>query len=85
MSRVRVTIDRVVLKGFEPAQGRAVADALQGELARVIAMQAAEGTAMQAQRTPLLRLGPMPLAEGNAGGRILGASVAASIGRGIKP
>ena len=83
MSRVRITIGQLVLKGFDPGPGKAVAEALQAELGRALSSPAA-GKAMQAQQMPVLRLGPIPLASGNAGGRALGKTMGATIGRRLK-
>ena len=85
MTRVRVTIDAITLKGFDHADGRAVVEALKGELARMLADSAGRGEWARSRRTPVLRIGAMPLEAGTVGGRKLGRGLAQAIGRGLKP
>jgi len=84
MSRVRVTIDQLVLKGLEPAERKALVEGLQTELSRVLADPSARAGA-RAHRTPALKLGGVPFEPGPAGSRKLGAKVAGAIGKGLKP
>jgi len=81
VKRVDVRIDRVVLHGVDPADRRALVNGLTGELSRALS-----DTALQAisQRTPVLRLGKMPMEAGQTGARKLGGSVARAIAKGIK-
>ena len=85
MSRVRVTIDRLVLKGLEPADRKALVEGLQAELSYVLSDPAARATWAQSHRTPVLKLGRMPWEAGTAGGRKFGKQVARAVGRGLKP
>jgi len=85
MSQIHLTIDQLVLKGFRPADRAAVARSLQDELARVLADPATRADWARSHRTPVLRLGTMPLENGNAGGRKFGGGLARAIGRGLKP
>jgi hypothetical protein len=85
MSRIHVTIDQIVLKGIEPAERKALVDALQSELSRVLADPGTRADWARTHRTPVLRLGRMPLEPGPTGGRKLGSGVARAIGRGLKP
>lgn len=78
MSRVRIDIDRLVLKGFDPADRKAIVEGLREELARLT------GPA-RSQRTPVLRLGSMPWDPGPAGTRKLGGSIGRAVGKGLKP
>jgi hypothetical protein len=82
MSRARVTIDRVVLKGFGPEQRQALVAGLRRELSRMLADPAARA-ALKSRQVPALRLAPIALAPGLAGGRSLGAGLARGIGRGL--
>jgi len=84
MSRISLSIEKVVLRGFEPAERTAVLDGLQTELRRVLAD--AEGPAAWAKshHIPRLKLGRMPLSPRPSGGRDLGARIAGAIGRGLK-
>ncbi len=84
MKRIRIIIDDVALKGFDRADGRAVVDALQSELRRVMANPTTAGEWTGWQRIPVLRLGPIPIAPGSAGSRRLGRSVASAISKGLK-
>ena len=82
MSRVRVTIGRLALRGFDPGQARAVGEGLRAELARLLADPALRPAA-RPRRAPVLRLGALPMAEGGAGA--LGRAVARAIARGLSP
>jgi len=80
-ARVSVTIDRLVLRGMDPAARTAFVDGLRGELARVLADPAVRAEMQASRRTPVLRLGQMPLAAGPSAARSLGRSVARAIGK----
>jgi len=82
---VRVTIDRLVLKGLAPADRKALVEGLQAELSRVVSDPAARAGWAQSHRTPVLKLGRMPLEAGTAGGRKFGKQMAQAVGRGLKP
>jgi len=82
MRSIRVSIDRLVLKGFEPGDRTALVEALQSELSTILRDPA---TQVQSHRTPVLWLGRMPFERGPVGGRRLGNNVAQAIGRGLKP
>jgi hypothetical protein len=83
MSRIRVTIDRIMLKGIEPGTRRALVEALQGELSRVLSDPTTRAEWAHSHRTPVLRLGRMPLENGPTGGKKFGGEVARAIGRGL--
>jgi hypothetical protein len=83
MSAIQVTIDRLVLRGFEPADRAAFVRGLKSELARVLAEPEMRGRCNGSRRTSVLRLGQMPLTPGPAGARKLGAGVARAIGKGM--
>lgn len=85
MSRITLTIDRLVLKGFEAGDRKALTEGLQAELSRVLADPATRVEWARSHRTPVLRLGRMPLESGPAGGRKFGGSLARAIGKGLKP
>ncbi len=85
MSRIRVTIDKLVLKGMQPVQRTALVEALQAELSRVLADAATRAQWARSHRTPVLKLGRMSLEPGPAGGRKLGGGMARAIERGLKP
>jgi hypothetical protein len=85
MSRINMTIGQLVLKGFDPSDRKVVAEGLHAELARVLADPATRAGWARSHRTPVLKLGRMPMETGPAGRRKFGAGVARSIGKGLKP
>lgn len=85
MSRVRVTIDQLVLNGLEPPDRKALVEGLQGELVQVLSDPAARAGWAHSHRTPVLRLGRLPLEPGPSGGRKFGKQMARALGRGLKP
>jgi hypothetical protein len=82
MSNIQVTIDRLVLRGFDPADRIAFVYGLKSELARVL-VQPDLRARYASQRMPVLRLRLMPLAQGSVGARKLGIGVARAIGKGM--
>jgi hypothetical protein len=85
MSRIRLNIDRVVLRGFEPLEGKALSQALQSQLSQVLAERATRGEWARPLRAPVLKLGRMSLETGTVGARKFGKQVARAVGRGLKP
>ena len=85
MSRLHVTIDRVALAGFDPAERAALVEGLQTELTRMLADPALRSALASSRRTPVVRLGRMPLTRGAAGGRTFGNKLARAIGKKMKP
>jgi hypothetical protein len=85
VSRINLTIDHLVLRGFEPGDRKALVEGLQSELSRVLADPATRAEWARPHRTAFLRLGPMPLAPGPSGTRKFAGTVARAIGRGLKP
>ncbi|HTT63296.1 MAG TPA: hypothetical protein VMG35_15685 [Bryobacteraceae bacterium] len=85
MSRILLHIDKIVLKGFDPGDRAALLAGLRSELARVLADPQARAEWAQSQRTPVLRLGAMPLEPGPSGSRKFGIGMARAIGRSLKP
>jgi hypothetical protein len=78
MSRIRVTIDRLALAGFSPAERTAMVDGLKGELSRALADPAVRNR-YASRHTPVLKLGAMPMTPGPAGGRTFGVGLARAI------
>lgn len=85
MTRVRVTIDRLVLPGLDPADRKALLDAFQTELRQVLADPTTRADWARPHRTPVLRLGRVPLAPGFTSSRAFGGELARGLGRGLKP
>jgi hypothetical protein len=82
MSRVRVTIDQLVLKGIAAGDGKALAEGLRLELARVLSLTESPGLG-ESTHTPVRKLGRLPLESGSAGARNYGAELARAIGKGF--
>jgi hypothetical protein len=85
MSRIRMTIGEISLKGFDRHEGRALIEGLKGELARVLSDPLTRVEWARSHRTPILRLGNAPLAAGSAGAGKFGRNMAHAIGKGLKP
>lgn len=77
MTRVVLHIDRLVLRGVDPADARLVASALRAELGQLLRTDA--GAALMANgNMAVLRAGRITMAPG-ADGQALGRAVAARI------
>jgi hypothetical protein len=85
MTRIQVSIDRLVLKGFDSAEKKALVAALESELTVRLADAGNRAEPVRSHRTPVLRLAQMPFEPGPAGGRKLGCGIARAIGKGLKP
>ena len=83
MSRIHVNIERIVLRGIDPADRQALVNGLKTELARMLADPAERAAISQSRRTPVLRLGKMSMGQGAAGAGALGGGIARAIGKGI--
>lgn len=90
MSRIRLNIDRLVLRGFEPLEGKALSEALQSQLSEVLSAEVLSDRATRTNwahrhRTSVLKLGRMSLDPSTAGARKLGRQVARAVATGLKP
>jgi hypothetical protein len=85
MSRIRLTIEALALRGFDGADGRALVEELRSEVARVLAEPVTRAEWTRSHRTPILRLGRIALESGSAGSRKLGKGMAHAIVKGLKP
>jgi len=85
MSHIRLNIDRLVLRGFEPLEGKALTEALQSQLSEVLSNRGIRAEWARPHRTPVLKLGRMPLEAGSVGAGKFGKQVAQAVGRGLKP
>jgi hypothetical protein len=81
--RIHVHIDRLLLRGIDPADQRAFTASLKAEFVRVLGEAAIRDGMAKSGRTPVMRLDRMSLEPGQAGARTLGAGVAKAIGKGI--
>jgi hypothetical protein len=85
MSRIHLRIDRLVLNGLQPGQEKVLVETLRTQLSQILSDRAIRGEWARAHRTPVLKLGRVPMDAGAAGVRKFGAQVARGIGRGLKP
>ena len=85
VSRIRLTIDRVVLNGFQHVEARALANALESQLTQVLADKTARHAWARPHRTPVLKLGRMTLQPGTTGARNFGRTLGSAVGRGLEP
>jgi hypothetical protein len=83
MSRIQLNIDHLVLNGFAPAEAQVLAEALREQLAHVLANPASRAEWAHPHRTPVLKLGSMPLQAGTTGASKFGTQVANAVGRGL--
>jgi hypothetical protein len=84
MSRIRVTIDQLVLNGFEPGERQALVDGLRAELTRVLADPRSASEWARPQRTDVLRLPGIAAEGGPAGRRSFGRQLGRAIERSLK-
>jgi len=84
VSRIHLTIDHLVLRGFDPAARKPLIEGLGSELSRILADPGIRAEWARSHRTPVLRLGSLPLEPGTTGARKLGGGVARAIGKGLK-
>lgn len=82
---IEVKIDRLVLRGIDPSDRKALVDGLKAELSRVLADPALHAQTLRSLRRPVMKLGRMPLSSGASGGRKFGGGLARAIGKGLKP
>ena len=85
MSRIHVHIDRLVLNGFGRIEGKALTEALQAQLSQGLGDAASRAEWARAHRTPVLKLGRMPLAAGTTGATSFGKQMGRAVVRGLKP
>ncbi len=82
---VTLHIDRLVLRGIDPLDQRALTDGLKTELARVMSTPTVQGAMQRSRRTPVMKLGRMAIQPGQAGARAFGSGIARAIGKGMRP
>jgi len=85
VSRIHLTIDRLVLNGLEPGQEKPLVESLRTQLSKILSDRGTRSEWARSHRTPVLKLGRMPMESGAAGGEKLGTRMAGAIGRGLKP
>jgi hypothetical protein len=85
VSKIDVNIDRIVLNGLDPADRKALLEGLEAELSQILSDPVARAAWGGSHRTPVLKLGRMPLEPGPSGGRKFGGGLARAIGKGLKP
>ena len=80
-----MTLQRYLMDQTQPACRKALVEGLQGELSRRPADPATRAEWARSHRTPVLRLGRVPLEAGPFAARKFGGRMAHAIGRGLKP
>jgi hypothetical protein len=85
MTRIRLDIDRLVLNGFQPLEAKTLTEALRSQLSLVLADSRTRQEWARSHRTPVLKLGPVPLETGTAGAGKLGKRIGEAVGKGLKP
>ena len=85
VSRIHVHIDRLVLNGFGQLEGKALAEALQSQLSHGLGDATSRAGWARPRRTPVLKLGRMPLAAGTTGASSFGKQMGRAVVRGLKP
>jgi hypothetical protein len=84
MSRIRVSIGRVVLQGLEQGREKPLIESLRAQLSEMLQEPRTRADWARVHRISVLRLGRMPIETGSSGARRFGANVARGIGRGLK-
>lgn len=82
--KIELDIDRLVLRGIDPAQRRVLVEAIRSELERILANPGMGAALARSRQTPVLRFTNLRFEPGAAGARNLGANVGRAIGRGLK-
>jgi hypothetical protein len=77
VSRIEVTIDRIVLSGIDPAGRDAFVAGVRDALERTLS----EPSRYTARTSPVLRIGGLTAEPGRAGARRLGSGVGRAIGK----
>lgn len=85
MSRIHLTIDRLVLNGLEPGHEKTLVESLRTQLANILADRGTRSEWARSHRTPVLKLERMPMGPGAAGAAKFGARMAGAIGRRLRP
>lgn len=85
VSKIQLTIDRLVLNGLDQAESRALVEALRAQLSEMLSDPVAGAQMARYRRTPVLRLGQMPIDSGATGAWKFGKQMARAMGRGLKP
>jgi len=85
MSRIQVNIDRLVLRGFDPLEGKALAQAMETQFGEALGERSKRGNWGQSRSVPALRLGRISLEPGTGGARRFGRQAANAVVRGLKP
>lgn len=81
MRRIHIYIDSLVFRGIESGDHKGITAGLQRELSQVLGNSAG----YRSHRTPVMKLGRMPLEPGASGGHKFGGTMARAIGKGLKP
>jgi hypothetical protein len=84
MSRLHLTIDRLVLGGLEPREAKALERALRSHLSKVLSDPSLCAEWTRSHRRPVLKLGRIPMGPGSDGIREFGRHLAHAVVQGLK-
>ncbi len=82
--RATIHIDRVVLRGVDRQQAKAIVESLRAELANLFSSAAFRGKLRNGRSAEVIRLGSVPLGAGRAGAKRFAAAVARGAGKGMR-
>jgi hypothetical protein len=85
VSRIGLTIDRIALRGFDPADRNALVAGIRSQLERALANPSTRAALTHSRGTPVVRLGALPFQPGVAGSRALGSQIGTKISSRIAP
>ena len=84
MTRISLTIDRIVVNGLPAGREKQLIASLRTQLTELLAQREGRSDWAHTHRTPVLKVGRIPLQIGEAGARQLGITIARRIGRGLQ-
>jgi hypothetical protein len=84
MTRVRVDLDQLVLRGFQPRDAEVLWRTLREDLSRSLSDPALRPGLADSRRVPVVHLEQRPASAGAAGARMLGKGIATELVRGLK-
>jgi hypothetical protein len=85
VTRIRVTVDRVTLRGGAPIDREALLIGLREQLSRTLLVDpAGRGGWGRSRQVPVLRLGAVNWPQGPGSGRRLGRELGNAVGKGLK-
>jgi hypothetical protein len=83
MSRIQINIGHLVLPPMDIRDRNALVEGLRGALTRALSDPADRAEWARPHRTPVVRVGPIPLASGPSDGRKFGTALGRAIRKGL--